>query len=255
MDSPTIYITELINNDFPFIFVKLGDKEYYACLREKGRNCDNDAYTCHLRNGLLFAINYYSFIPNAYCGKWWSKEVYEYFDSVAKGEIKWVNYHTCLIDAGLCIDNTKLELFRSIKNSNRKKLLLGNHLLAKATILFNIDKHIHIPFHDWFDTKYEEILNEILDYFKDDENPMVITCAGMGSKVLIMDLHKRKPYGIYLDIGSGLDYLCTKKDSRGHNISYEEIENYFSELLPDNWNDPNYDYIYEMAKTCIGLHL
>jgi len=63
----------------------------------------------------------------------------------------------------------------------------------------------------------------------------------MGSKILIMELHKRLKNGIFIDIGSGLDYLC--------------IEKYFQEILPLNWNNSCFDYIYEKAKTNIGLHL
>ena len=65
-----------------------------------------------------------------------------------------------------------------------------------------------------------------------------MTCCGMSAKVLISELRKKHSRGIYLDIGSALDYVCTKKCSRGNKYSYEYIENVFRDLIPDNWNIP-----------------
>ena len=31
--------------------------------------------------------------------------------------------------------------------------------------------------------------------------------------------------------------------------------NFFKDILPDNWNDPKYDYIYPKAQNKLGLHL
>lgn len=62
-----------------------------------------------------------------------------------------------------------------------------------------------------------------------------------------------------MDIGSFLDFICTKKDSRGYyvenNISYEQLSEQINELLPDDWNDPKYNYIYELASKEFGRHL
>lgn len=136
----------------------------------------------------------------------------------------------------------KLNLFKSIKESKRKKLLVGNELRVKAQYLLNIDKHLIIPYRNWVENDFDNILNTIVQYFE-DENPLIMTCGGMGAKVLIMHLHKKFPNGIFIDIGSGLDYLCTKKCSRGFSHSYENLEKYFEEILPPNWNDSKFDYI------------
>ena len=90
---------------------------------------------------------------------------------------------------------------------------------------------------------------------KEGETLMLITCAGMGSKCLIGDIHKIYPNGIYLDYGSGLDFICTKRDSRGWNYSYDALYNAFLPLLPEDWNDPKYDEIYNIARVHMGTHL
>ena len=38
-----------------------------------------------------------------------------------------------------------------------------------------------------------------------------MTSCGQSAKVLIAELHKTYPNGIYLDVGSGLDCICTKR--------------------------------------------
>jgi hypothetical protein len=151
-------------------------------------------------------------------------------------------------------NNIKLGLFKSIKNSKRKKVLVGNELLIRAKYLLDAE-HIVVPCHGWVETEFQTIISRILSYFNGDPNPMIITCAGMGSKILIMELHKQIPNGMYIDIGSGLDYLCTKKCSRGWYYSYDKLETYFNEILPSNWNNSEFDSIYDNAKLCFGTHL
>jgi len=77
----------------------------------------------------------------------------------------------------------------------------------------------------------------------------------MGGKVIIGDLLKIYSNGIYLDFGSGLDLICTKHDTRGWKYNYESLLTAFNDILPDDWNDEKYNYIYEKAKLHTGLHL
>jgi hypothetical protein len=251
----TEYINNLIKDDIPFIYVKFGDGEYNASIGVNGHNCDNDLYTYKLQKGLKESINYYSLVNNAFCGKWYNIKISNYFDSIVSGKINWLDYE-CFIINNLIVENkSKLELYKSIKNSKRKKLIISNELLIKSINLLNIDKHIVVPYRNWFDNMFDDIYEQIIKYYNDDLNVFIITCAGMGSKVLIMELHKKFPNGIFIDIGSGLDYLCTKKSSRGNKYDYESLENYFKEILSNDWYDSKYNYIYEKAKTNIGIHL
>ena len=77
----------------------------------------------------------------------------------------------------------------------------------------------------------------------------------MSSKVLITELRKSFKNGIYLDFGSAIDFICTKRDSRGREYNYEYIENLLSEILPNNWNDKSFEYIYNDARNQLGIHL
>ena len=81
------------------------------------------------------------------------------------------------------------------------------------------------------------------------EKNIFMFCAGMGSKCLIAALRKLYPDSLFIDIGSGIDFLCAKRNTRGAALTYEIIENYFKPILPDDWNDPKYDPILKMVPT------
>ena len=59
----------------------------------------------------------------------------------------------------------------------------------------------------------------------------------------------------YLDFGSAIDLICTKRDSRGREYDYIYIEKLLSEILPNDWNDSQFEYIYQEAKNTLGIHL
>ena len=77
----------------------------------------------------------------------------------------------------------------------------------------------------------------------------------MSAKVLICELYKKFPKGIYLDFGSAIDLICTKKDSRGREYDYNYIRNFLSELLPEEWDNEKFNYIYDKSKFKLGIHL
>jgi hypothetical protein len=114
---------------------------------------------------------------------------------------------------------------------------------------------VFVPFNNWFDTQFDTILNQVKEKIGIDGNHIVITCCGMSSKILICELTKAFPKGIYLDFGSALDIICTKRDSRGWNYGYEYFTNLLQDCLPENWEDDKYNQLYEISKDKLGLHL
>jgi hypothetical protein len=257
----TTYIVNCIKDNVPVIFLKYGDGEYLCSSKNfndknnnNKANCDNDNYTIKLSKSITESFKYIAEnCKNYYFGRWHDKFVVDYWNSLVNNEVNWVDYHTLLIYNN---DLSKLEIYKAIKNSKQKKIYICNELLVKAEILLNIDYMIYVPKNNWFDTNFESILEkikEIMKLYEDDY--IVLTSCGMSAKVLISELYKIYPNEIYLDIGSGLDTICTKRSTRGLLVNYEFCYNYFKSILPENWDDSKYDYIYKRAQIELGLHL
>ena len=260
-------ITNCVINNIPVRFLKYGDGEYYCSAKyihniPWTENCDNDTYTHKLSNSITESFKYITNFNNTFIGKWFDPNVVKYWETLTTEDIKWTDYHTFLFEHGDLDDNGKFiqktKIYRAIKESKLKKIIICNELLIKTKILLNIDHVVIIPLSKWFDAKFDDVLNEVKKLIGEkDGKHIVLTSCGMGAKVLISELHKSYPNGIYLDIGSGLDCICTKRDSRGWGYGYDKIYNKFKEnhLLPDNWNNVEYDFIYEEAYNKLGTHL
>jgi hypothetical protein len=234
-------------------------------------NCDKDKYTSKLSISLLKSFRYMVDIAdNSYIGIWHNNSnnsnsnsnFINFWQSLVTKKIKIVKYHTIILDNNDNSKKDKITLYKTIRESNLKKLVVCNPLLIKAKILFKINHMITVPFNNWFDTQFDDLLQyctKIMSDNSDNSNSdaqfIVITCCGMSAKVLIAELSKLFPNNIYLDFGSALDKICTKKTSRGWESSYEELMNDLKDIIPDNWNNPKYDYIYTEAQDKLGKHI
>jgi hypothetical protein len=249
----TQYLTECIRRKTPVAFCKYGDGEYDAAQGYSGHNCDKDRYTDTLRNGLLTSFAYMvDEAPNTFIGIWHDGGHIDFWKTLVQKPIQISKYHTIIMDSDKRAE--KVELLKTIKESTLKKIYICNPLMVRAKSLLNIDYMIHVPFNNWVDTQFDEILKSIQACIKDDEQYIVLTSAGMGAKMLIGELSKLYPTNIYLDVGSGLDKICTKKTSRGWEPSYEEFMNDLRELLPENWESDEYQQIFEDARHTLGQH-
>lgn len=272
--NPTLQITNAIKNDEPIIFTKFGDGEYLCATQNfyfygkfENHNCDKDSYTEKLSSSLKNAfLNIVDNSKNYIFGKWHhNDDVFNYFSNLTSKKINWSNYDALIFSPNDIMDAkkfiNKINLLKTIKFSNRKKIIVCNELLVKSKILLNIDEVITIPLRNWFDEKYDDLINDISKCIEDklnaSENFILITCCGMSSKVLISDLYNKYPKGIYLDYGSGLDLICTKKVSREPLFTYEYLCHLFKMhgLIDEKWFDKKYDYIYDLAKNNLGIHL
>ena len=251
----------------PFIFCKFGDGEYLCMTKYINNilslscNCDNDTYTEKLSNSLNNSFPYLINNSNCYIGRWFDVNMTNYFQSLISKEIRYISYLTFLFDDSILINNNikcKIDVFKEIKLATQKKIYICNNLLIKVKSLLNIDYLVHVPTNNWFDTQFNNVLEQIKQLIgNEDGNHIVLTSCGMSAKVLIAELHKIYPNGIYIDIGSGLDMICTKRNSRGCGFKYEQLYNKFLEndFIPADWNDHKYDYIYPDAHNKLGLHI
>lgn len=263
-----------IRESTPVSFLKWGDGEFQCASFMQGRNCDADLYTRSLGENLISSFVYMSQKPNVYFGAWHTENVRLFWESKVSSPPRWIDYHSIIVDekeiraVGGEELQQKLDLYLAVKNSPLKKIIICNELLIKSALIFGEDSEfIFVPLRQWFDTQGGTIFKSIVDILggattaATDGSPthILIFAAGMGSKVLIANLHKLYPNNIYLDFGSALDLICTKRDSRGRGYSYETLRAIFDDagILPpaEIWDDKKYDYLYLEAKQKLGIHL
>lgn len=253
--NSTQHLTYNIKNNIPCIFAKYGDGEFTAATFRSGHNCDGTPLTNKLGNAVRESIQYISKQPNSMIGKWHTSETSNFWQSLVAYPINYVDYHTVINDTN-CINNSdKLDLLRSIKESKVKKIFVGNPLLKKAKLLLNIDVHIEVDYSNWFEADYENIRDAVCNSIESDTNTIIMTSAGIGAKPLISDLHKLYPNAIYIDMGSSLDTICTKRDSRGCTPPYNILYEYFKPIIPPGWESEDYIFLYDKARITLGKHL
>lgn len=262
------YFRDCIKNNIPFIYCKFGDGEYLCIYKyiyndnSLISNCDNDTYTKNLSDKLCESLhNIVNYSNNNYIGKWNDDKIQKLFLSITTHPINYISYHSFIFDEYDIETNNivnKINIFKEIKNSNRKKIYVCNKLLIKAKILLNINNIINIGYNNWFDKDYENIFNQIKKCIVGSEdNSIIMFSCGMGGKVLISELYKLYPNCTYIDIGSGLDIICTKRNTRGFKYKYDDLYQKFvkNDFIPNDWSHPKYDYIYDMALNKLGIHL
>ena len=255
--------TKLISSKIPFSFSKYGDGEYFASKGVNGANCDNDNYTDLLSNSINKAFK--NIKKNKFYGLWHDfnnvssilSEKKVYWEEKVDVIVNWVDYHIFIYtwsDINYDYNNNRNILYKTIKESKLKKIYVCNRLLVKSKDLLNIDKLIHVPFNNFFDTEYNNIKRQILNEINDDMC-IIMFSTGMSAKVFISDLSDLKPNNIYLDIGSALDEICTKFNSRGMRYNYPDLMDSFSKMIPESWEDEKFDNIILDARKNTGSHL
>jgi len=239
MATPTQVLTQLIIADKPCGFIKYGDGEYYAATQHPGHNCDGTPYSPALGAKIIESFGYFTTLPHLMLGAWHDSAKVAYWNTLSAVPPNWVDYHTAIIDR---LDSPdKMLLYKAIKESRRHKVYVANAGMQKATALLNLDVHITIHPSNWFEIDYEAILASVCATISSDgSNAMLLTSAGMGAKPLIADALQRFPGLIVIDIGSALDTICTKHDTRGfgrvHGIYHDQLCEYLQPLVPQNWN-------------------
>jgi hypothetical protein len=233
----TLELNEKIRNNEQVIFVKYGDGEINCMFAQEGTNCDGDPYTKDLGNGLINSLALYCHHKNSYIGKWHGIEGFQklayLMNILTLPNPQFVDYHLVYNDEKVFFNKNLYNFVKVIQESNQKKIIISNNNNIRLKKVFNTENFITVASKNWF-INYQSLLefmkNEITD------NCILLTAAGMGSKVLIADLLQTNPTISAIDIGSSFDYLCQKKNTRDRTHTYEDIYNYYKELLPSDWD-------------------
>jgi len=234
--NSTYELTELVRTNTPCVFLKYGDGESEAAVSfldktYRNGNCDGTPYTEKLGKMIIDSLKVFKDKPNVYLGG----HIEEIWEDIIGFPLQWCVYNSIIVKD---IENMEtLSFYKALKENPRKKLYIGNAQMGKACRVLGAYKHIQIDAINWFEESFEETLEAVKKEVENDSQTMILTSAGMGAKPLVGELYKLFPKAIFLDLGSALDLLCTGKITRDHHTNYQDIKNYFQELLPGDWEE------------------
>ncbi len=269
-------VYEHLRKNEPFTFAKYGDGEYCAMFPEiswSHCNCDGDTYTDKLGQFLKesFACRDQNNHP-VYIGKWpVLHQPVEDFIEKNCGKINWVDYSLVAITSNDDHNAKMIEIYKLIQQLEplrKNRILISNDAMIKANLILKTNYFIRIPFRNWFDSVFtgdtpdarpNDILDKVDQIISDPtgKSLMVFTACGMSSKVILTQLKNKYPDGIFIDIGSALDFICTHCNTRGavQTDALEYIYKYFEPVLPVGWHDYEFNSeLHSIAKSNLIYH-
>lgn len=227
--------TKKIENIENFHFVKFGDGEFFCMMGVQGKNCDNHPYSKELGDKLYESWYFFNKLDNVWVAEWAGHKQDMNFNSPSEifqkellektnTNVKFVHYEILLQNILL---PEKLDFFKSIKESKRKKIFVGPKRLKGVVNFLNVDYIIEVPLVNSF-SLYGEILKKILKEIEKD--CIILTCVGMPAKSLI---HKAIEYNkniTCLDVGSGFDSIFVGQTREGQ-LNINVVRKFYEELL------------------------
>ena len=244
LKEPIVEMTNKIINKDNFSLVRFGDGEFFCMLKNNGHNCDKHPYSSELGDKLISSFNYLKKLENVYFGEWGDQPgsfgtpqnvapQKNYNNPVFKYQLElFENIDLRLVNFEILQNNTlfeeKLVFYKTIKESNRKKIYVGPYTKLKGLEKFlNLHSFITIPEVNSFQ-EYDKILKLIKDEIED--NCIVLFSAGMPCECYIHEILKLNEKITCLDIGSGFDSLFHGITREGQ-LDTDIVKNFYKELL------------------------
>lgn len=203
-----------------FSFIKAGDGEFQCMNGFEGENCDNHPYSKELGNELREAYEYFEDAPRVLVSQ------FPYIEPFLQGYT-----HQGLFEMLLFMDHNDthefVEMWRTIRNTKRKKHFIGNKTVAMEIFdKLNIDSIIEVPEKNAYAAGLP--IDQIMKLVK--ANDIVLISAGFVGKVLAHFIHKAFEGKItILDTGSAFDPLV--KNTRSGQMSKENAEEVFKRIV------------------------
>jgi hypothetical protein len=239
--------TEYIKTNKNFSFIKFGDGEFYCMMGSNGANCDNHPYSSELQDKLNKAWNYYCTdeTHNIFIAEWADQPgsfgtpqnivpqknsnnpVFTFYHQITdnkKLNFKLVNFEILLQNT---LTQQKYNFFKSIKETDRKKVFVGPERLSQVQQFLNISTHIQVPLLNTF-SKYNEILEQCKKVYS--SNTIYIFSSGMPTKAIIYELLETYNDITCLDTGSGFDALFVGGTREGQ-LDKETLLHFYKDLL------------------------
>lgn len=214
------HIKDSVNHSRNITFIKAGDGEMLCMRGARGENCDGHPYSDQLGNELYNAYMYFGEQRNTWIAQ------FPYIEPFLPGEPNQEIFESLLF-----MDHNDtpefVEMWRTIRNTKRKKHFIGNKTVAMEIFdKLNIDSIIEVPEKNAYAAGLP--IDQIMKLVK--ANDIVLISAGFVGKVLAHFIHKAFEGKItILDTGSAFDPLV--KNTRSGQMSKENAEKVFKRIV------------------------
>ncbi len=210
-----------INNSEQFIFVRFGDGECRNIFSqdESEHNDDGNYYYKEQGIQLLDAYKWFVKNTNTYLGKWHS-HIYPILEQFPiECTLVYYDLLTHKVENHK-IPQLKIDFFKSIKQSNRKKIYCSNkEIINVLTDVLHLDTTIEIPLQNSF-KNLSSIVHQLLNL--EPDNAIIMFSGGMTAKIIIKYIAEKFPNNTYIDCGSIFDPMVGRF-SRDFN-TFEQIK-------------------------------
>jgi hypothetical protein len=214
-----VHIAGLIKSNVNFSFIKAGDGERDCMQGKSGHNCDGHSYSQELAIDLLEAYVYFLKHDDILISQFPYMEPFLPRDPVQ-------HLYESLLFMDQNMDDSFIELWKTIKNSPRKKHFIGNESVFGAIKEpLKIGTHIKVVEKNAYfvSMPYDHIMKNV------EKNDIVMISAGFPGKLMAQFIHASFDGDItILDTGSAFDPLV--RHSRSGQISKEKAQQILKEL-------------------------
>ncbi len=228
------FIKKMIKNE-NFTFVKYGDGELLCMIGVDGKNCDDHPYSLELKKLLEISfVKLLRFYDDVFLADWEDNLVKtrSSYLNVNNLSPKFADYDSFLTIKENINDEKLLNFYKLLKQSDRKKILVGPKKLEPVIEMLNINHFVEVPIKNAF-SEYKNISSLINDIGVQDDS-IYILCCSMMSCLICSDLKEKNTNITILDVGSGLDPIFSIK-TRPNQPDESECFRYFSSILPKNY--------------------
>lgn len=221
--------SDFVINNKNFSFLRFGDAEL-LCMHGKteGRTKDLHNYSTELGNELLNALKKFVNRENVFLGKWDRNACAVILNSyIEQLNIKNLCSFHILSSESDYVNQHQYNFYKTLKESNRKKVFVAHEGLKKMSSFLNSDEMILIPKINAFN-EIEKIKEACLQSY--EPNSIYIYCAGMNTKVLIGNTLEKFKDTTHLDIGSAYEPFVNNI-TRSKHMNSPELNNFYKDLL------------------------
>lgn len=230
-DQGAYYLTMMIREHIPFLFLRFGDGFLECVAGKKGMTCDLEPYAAELANELIRIWKLATSSPLTILGDWQSAK-FTPQDEYSRYSAQWdelmkdahpqmvrIHFESLLLmrESSFLVD-----FYRTVKEDSRKKLFMGPEGNRGAAEMLGAD-FLPTPMSNlmaWKDDLRAELLRRDFD--------ILLYGAGMAGNIPVVDCWTEHPERTYVNLGSAMDILFRGR-SRRQQIAADVAKRMFQE--------------------------